>query len=172
MNMCMCMHNQPMNVYLFQPLDAASLGELKVALNGFLQKGETIKLETKVQCQPVTPKTYRFLQLAWQVKVIKTSLTLNSNVIYLRVMCNFICCLLFSLILQSWVAWSSVSATSMWTCPPKQRFRSWPSSSRKLKSRGLNLAKDLRRPSRGNADKCILLPVLALQLLHKSSTCA
>ncbi|KAE8286048.1 ATP synthase subunit O, mitochondrial [Larimichthys crocea] len=30
-----------------QPLDAASLGELKVALNGFLQKGETIKLETK-----------------------------------------------------------------------------------------------------------------------------
>ncbi|XP_075889024.1 ATP synthase peripheral stalk subunit OSCP, mitochondrial [Nelusetta ayraudi] len=30
-----------------QPLDAASLSELKVALNGFLQKGETIKLETK-----------------------------------------------------------------------------------------------------------------------------
>ncbi|TKS72460.1 ATP synthase subunit O, mitochondrial [Collichthys lucidus] len=30
-----------------QPLDAASLGDLKVALNGFLQKGETIKLETK-----------------------------------------------------------------------------------------------------------------------------
>ncbi|XP_045886027.1 ATP synthase subunit O, mitochondrial isoform X2 [Micropterus dolomieu] len=30
-----------------QPLDAANLSELKVALNGFLQKGETIKLETK-----------------------------------------------------------------------------------------------------------------------------
>ncbi|KAM4585787.1 ATP synthase peripheral stalk subunit OSCP, mitochondrial [Fundulus diaphanus] len=30
-----------------QPLDEASLAELKVALNGFLQKGETIKLETK-----------------------------------------------------------------------------------------------------------------------------
>uniref|UniRef100_H2RXM3 ATP synthase peripheral stalk subunit OSCP, mitochondrial n=1 Tax=Takifugu rubripes TaxID=31033 RepID=H2RXM3_TAKRU len=33
-----------------QPLDAANLAELKVALNGFLQKGETIKLETKVEC--------------------------------------------------------------------------------------------------------------------------
>ncbi|XP_032411024.1 ATP synthase peripheral stalk subunit OSCP, mitochondrial [Xiphophorus hellerii] len=30
-----------------QPLDKSSLAELKVALNGFLQKGETIKLETK-----------------------------------------------------------------------------------------------------------------------------
>ncbi|XP_068596521.1 ATP synthase subunit O, mitochondrial [Brachionichthys hirsutus] len=30
-----------------QPLDEANLSELKVALNGFLQKGETIKLETK-----------------------------------------------------------------------------------------------------------------------------
>ncbi|XP_041847047.1 ATP synthase subunit O, mitochondrial [Melanotaenia boesemani] len=30
-----------------QPLDAANVAELKVALNGFLQKGETIKLETK-----------------------------------------------------------------------------------------------------------------------------
>ncbi|XP_077388124.1 ATP synthase peripheral stalk subunit OSCP, mitochondrial [Festucalex cinctus] len=30
-----------------QPLDAANLAELKVTLNGFLQKGETIKLETK-----------------------------------------------------------------------------------------------------------------------------
>ncbi|XP_063069092.1 ATP synthase subunit O, mitochondrial [Engraulis encrasicolus] len=29
-----------------QPLDEASLAELKVALNGFLAKGETIKLET------------------------------------------------------------------------------------------------------------------------------
>lgn len=31
-----------------QPLDEANLAELKVALNGFLAKGETIKLETKV----------------------------------------------------------------------------------------------------------------------------
>ncbi|XP_068181990.1 ATP synthase subunit O, mitochondrial [Antennarius striatus] len=31
-----------------QPLDEANLAELKVALNGFLQKGETIKLETKL----------------------------------------------------------------------------------------------------------------------------
>lgn len=31
-----------------QPLDEANLAELKVALKGFLQKGETIKLETKV----------------------------------------------------------------------------------------------------------------------------
>lgn len=38
-----------MSACLFQPLDAASLAELKVALNGFLQKGETIKLETKVE---------------------------------------------------------------------------------------------------------------------------
>ncbi|XP_072295002.1 ATP synthase subunit O, mitochondrial [Eucyclogobius newberryi] len=30
-----------------QPLDEASLAELKVALNGFLKKGETIMLETK-----------------------------------------------------------------------------------------------------------------------------
>ncbi|XP_018966001.1 ATP synthase subunit O, mitochondrial-like [Cyprinus carpio] len=30
-----------------QPLDEANLAELKVALNGFLAKGETIKLETK-----------------------------------------------------------------------------------------------------------------------------
>ncbi|KAM7389642.1 hypothetical protein PAMP_023605 [Pampus punctatissimus] len=30
-----------------QPLDQANLSELKVALKGFLQKGETIKLETK-----------------------------------------------------------------------------------------------------------------------------
>ncbi|XP_058506032.1 ATP synthase subunit O, mitochondrial [Solea solea] len=30
-----------------QPLDAASLAELKVALKGFLQKGETIQLDTK-----------------------------------------------------------------------------------------------------------------------------
>ncbi|GLD62108.1 ATP synthase subunit O, mitochondrial [Lates japonicus] len=30
-----------------QPLDEANLTELKVALKGFLQKGETIKLETK-----------------------------------------------------------------------------------------------------------------------------
>ncbi|KAI5106919.1 ATP synthase subunit O, mitochondrial, partial [Silurus meridionalis] len=30
-----------------QPLDEASLAELKVALNGFLAKGESIKLETK-----------------------------------------------------------------------------------------------------------------------------
>ncbi|XP_044060581.1 ATP synthase subunit O, mitochondrial [Siniperca chuatsi] len=30
-----------------QPLDAANLSDLKVALNGFLQKGESIKLETK-----------------------------------------------------------------------------------------------------------------------------
>uniref|UniRef100_A0A3B5LKJ3 ATP synthase peripheral stalk subunit OSCP, mitochondrial n=1 Tax=Xiphophorus couchianus TaxID=32473 RepID=A0A3B5LKJ3_9TELE len=30
-----------------QPLDKSSLAELKVALNGFLQNGETIKLETK-----------------------------------------------------------------------------------------------------------------------------
>ncbi|MGH0133303.1 UNVERIFIED_CONTAM: hypothetical protein FKN15_053723 [Acipenser sinensis] len=31
-----------------QPLDEASLAELKNALNGFLQKGETLQLETKV----------------------------------------------------------------------------------------------------------------------------
>ncbi|XP_068570702.1 ATP synthase subunit O, mitochondrial [Cebidichthys violaceus] len=30
-----------------QPLDVANLADLKVALKGFLQKGETIKLETK-----------------------------------------------------------------------------------------------------------------------------
>ncbi|KAJ8282264.1 hypothetical protein COCON_G00047830 [Conger conger] len=30
-----------------QPLDETNLAELKTALNGFLQKGETIKLETK-----------------------------------------------------------------------------------------------------------------------------
>ncbi|XP_076595077.1 ATP synthase peripheral stalk subunit OSCP, mitochondrial [Chaetodon auriga] len=35
------------SVITAQPLDAANLAELKVALNGFLQKGETIKLETK-----------------------------------------------------------------------------------------------------------------------------
>ncbi|TRY97222.1 hypothetical protein DNTS_013716 [Danionella cerebrum] len=29
------------------PLDSANLAELKVALNGFLEKGQTIKLETK-----------------------------------------------------------------------------------------------------------------------------
>lgn len=45
-------HFGVVNVCPFQPLDAANLAELKVALNGFLQKGETIKLETKVE--PVT----------------------------------------------------------------------------------------------------------------------
>eukprot|EP00063_Salmo_salar_P079292 XP_014054127.1 PREDICTED: ATP synthase subunit O, mitochondrial-like [Salmo salar] len=30
-----------------QPLDAANLKDLRVALNGFLAKGETLKLETK-----------------------------------------------------------------------------------------------------------------------------
>ncbi|KAJ8350169.1 hypothetical protein SKAU_G00252990 [Synaphobranchus kaupii] len=30
-----------------QPLDEANMAELKTALNGFLQKGETLKLETK-----------------------------------------------------------------------------------------------------------------------------
>ncbi|XP_041800617.1 ATP synthase subunit O, mitochondrial [Chelmon rostratus] len=35
------------SVITAQPLDAANLAELKLALNGFLQKGETIKLETK-----------------------------------------------------------------------------------------------------------------------------
>lgn len=42
------LYNQPMTVSSFQPLDEANLSDLKVALNGFLQKGETIKLETKV----------------------------------------------------------------------------------------------------------------------------
>lgn len=40
-----------MNIYPFQPLDEANLADLKVALKGFLQKGETIKLETKVVCK-------------------------------------------------------------------------------------------------------------------------
>ncbi|KAM9795220.1 ATP synthase peripheral stalk subunit OSCP, mitochondrial [Neosynchiropus ocellatus] len=35
------------SVITAQPLDEANLAELKVALNGFLQKGESIKLETK-----------------------------------------------------------------------------------------------------------------------------
>jgi hypothetical protein len=36
-------------VSLSQPLDAANnLKDLRVALNGFLVKGETLKLETKV----------------------------------------------------------------------------------------------------------------------------
>lgn len=36
------------SVLFFQPLDDASLTELKSALNGFLAKGEVLKLETKV----------------------------------------------------------------------------------------------------------------------------
>lgn len=36
------------SVGIFQPLDDASLTELKSALNGFLAKGEILKLETKV----------------------------------------------------------------------------------------------------------------------------
>ncbi|NXA96701.1 ATPO synthase, partial [Melanocharis versteri] len=35
------------SVLFFQPLDEASLTELKSALNGFLAKGEVLKLETK-----------------------------------------------------------------------------------------------------------------------------
>ncbi|NWH40893.1 ATPO synthase, partial [Chloropsis hardwickii] len=35
------------SVVFFQPLDEASLTELKSALNGFLAKGEVLKLETK-----------------------------------------------------------------------------------------------------------------------------
>ncbi|NXE03318.1 ATPO synthase, partial [Chaetorhynchus papuensis] len=35
------------SVVFFQPLDEASLTELKSALNGFLSKGEVLKLETK-----------------------------------------------------------------------------------------------------------------------------
>jgi len=36
------------SVRIFQPLDDASLTELKSALSGFLAKGEVLKLETKV----------------------------------------------------------------------------------------------------------------------------
>ncbi|XP_012988881.1 ATP synthase subunit O, mitochondrial-like [Esox lucius] len=35
------------NVTTAQPLDAANLQDLKVALSGFLAKGETLKLESK-----------------------------------------------------------------------------------------------------------------------------
>lgn len=48
---CRYIEQSWMNIYLFQPLDEANLTELKVALKGFLQKGETIKLETKVLCK-------------------------------------------------------------------------------------------------------------------------
>uniref|UniRef100_A0A673W1T9 Si:ch1073-44g3.1 n=1 Tax=Salmo trutta TaxID=8032 RepID=A0A673W1T9_SALTR len=37
-----------------QPLDAANLKDLRVALNGFLAKGETLKLETKKMMHQVT----------------------------------------------------------------------------------------------------------------------
>lgn len=46
-------YSNAMNIHPFQPLDAASLADLKVALKGFLQKGETIKLETKVLCKSI-----------------------------------------------------------------------------------------------------------------------
>ncbi|KAF3693811.1 ATP synthase subunit O, mitochondrial [Channa argus] len=39
--------NPPINISQFQPLDEANLADLKVALKGFLQKGETIKLDSK-----------------------------------------------------------------------------------------------------------------------------
>ena len=40
-------------------MDAASLADLQVALKGFLQKGETIKLETKVGFRPQTVNWWR-----------------------------------------------------------------------------------------------------------------
>lgn len=52
-----------MNVYLFQPLDEANLADLKVALKGFLQKGETIKLETKVIFKYTISETYKIIIL-------------------------------------------------------------------------------------------------------------
>lgn len=58
-----------MNIFPFQPLDATNLAELKVALNGFLQKGETIKLETKVQCCCMTPSKCKLPLNNWWVIV-------------------------------------------------------------------------------------------------------
>lgn len=70
----------------FQPLDEANLAELKVVLKGFLQKGETIKLETKVRFHslhdPISvqitfqPLTFTFC--VWKVNVI--SLEILSNI--------------------------------------------------------------------------------------------
>lgn len=52
-----------MNIYPFQPLDEVNLSDLKVALKGFLQKGETIKLETKVRCKYIRNIQITILQL-------------------------------------------------------------------------------------------------------------
>lgn len=51
--------NHPINIYQFQPLDEANLSDLKTALKGFLQKGETIKLETKVQFKCMNTELYK-----------------------------------------------------------------------------------------------------------------
>lgn len=54
-------------------MDEANLAELKVALNGFLAKGETIKLETKVRVAAVL--TFFFLRSKSKLKhtiVLKT----------------------------------------------------------------------------------------------------
>lgn len=50
-----------MNIYLFQPLDEANLADLKVALKGFLQKGETIKLDTQVLDKYTNSETHNYI---------------------------------------------------------------------------------------------------------------
>lgn len=57
----LCSHS--MYIYQLQPLDEANLADLKVALKGFLQKGETIKLETKVLCKCIRNMEMSMLQL-------------------------------------------------------------------------------------------------------------
>lgn len=57
------LYSHSVYIYQFQPLDEANLADLKVALKGFLQKGETIKLETKVLCKCIRNMEMSMLQL-------------------------------------------------------------------------------------------------------------
>ena len=102
------------NYWIFQALDTASLADLQVALKGFLQKGETIKLETKVGFGPKRWTGEGF----GDVVVFSYFLLIRRR------------------IPPSWVAWLSASGTGMWTCPPRPRLRNSPRSSGRPKSRG------------------------------------
>ncbi|MBN3277398.1 ATPO synthase, partial [Polyodon spathula] len=58
-----------------QPLDEASLAELKNALNGFLQKGETLQLETKsdpsVLCRMIVSIGNKYVDMSTKTKIQK-----------------------------------------------------------------------------------------------------
>ncbi|XP_067849348.1 ATP synthase subunit O, mitochondrial [Heptranchias perlo] len=66
-----------------QPLDEANLTELKTALNGFLQKGETLKLETKTDPSilggMIVSVGDKYVDMSTKTKIQKLSKIINET---------------------------------------------------------------------------------------------